>query len=81
MRFHPCRGRDTCPAANTIVQLNTRGITEVKTRAHSEMSQPLLTVVCLLLAKRQLNEVVVPVLCRTEWDHVLCHVRKVVTGV
>ena len=81
MISHPCRGRDTCPAAHTIDQLNTRGITKAKTKTHSEMSQPLLTVVGLLLAKRQLNEVAVPILCRTEWDHVLCHVREVVTGV
>ena len=66
MRSHPRRGRDTCPAAHTIDQLNTRGITKVKTKAHSEMSQPLLTVIYFRLAKRQLNEVAVPVLCRTE---------------
>ena len=43
------------------------------------MSQPLFTVVCLLLAKRQLNDVAVPILRQTEWDHVFCHVREVVT--
>jgi hypothetical protein len=54
---------------------------EMGTKTHSKLSKPVLTVVCLLLAERQLNEVAVPILRRTKWDHVLCHVREVVTGV
>lgn len=50
-------------------------------RTHSEVSQPILAVVRLLLAKRQINELTLTILRRAEWDHVLCHVREVVASV
>jgi len=48
---------------------------------HPKVSQLLLTVVRLLLAKRKVDELAVAVLRRAEWDHMLCYVRKVISGV
>ena len=50
-------------------------------RTHPEVSQPILTVVRLLLAKREIDELAVAVLRRAEWDHMLRHVREVIAGV
>ena len=50
-------------------------------RTHPKVSQPLLTVVRLLLAKREVDELAVAVLRRAEWDHMLRHVREVIAGV
>ena len=49
--------------------------------AHPKLSQPLLTVVRFLLAKREIDELALPVLRRAERDHVFRHVREVVPGV
>ena len=46
-----------------------------------EVLQPLLMVVCLLLAKYEINELMVSVLCRAEWDHMLHHVQEVIMGI
>lgn len=49
--------------------------------AYLELPEPLLTLISFLLAEGKLNELFVAFYCGTEWDHVLCHVTEIVTGV
>ena len=52
-----------------------------RVRTHPEVSQPLFTVIRLLLAKREIDELTVTILRRAERDHVLCHVREVISSI
>jgi len=47
---------------------------------HKQLSQPLLTVVCLL-AKHKINEPMVAILCWAECDYMNRHVQEVIVGV
>ena len=55
-----------------------------RTHTHPEILQPLLTVIRLLLAKHEIDELMVVVqlvLHQAEWDHVNHHVQEVITSV
>jgi len=52
-----------------------------RTCMHPGILQPLLTVIHLLLAKCEIDELVVIVLCQAEWDHVNRHVQEVIASI
>jgi len=53
----------------------------VRTCMHPELLQPLLMVVRLLLAKHEIDKLVVAILCQAKWDHMSCYVQEVITSV
>lgn len=49
--------------------------------AYFELTKPFFTLISFLLAEGQLDELAVPILRRTERNHVLPHVAEVVSSV
>lgn len=46
-----------------------------------KFAQPIFTVVCLLLAESQIDQLALTLLDRREGDHVLVHLAEVIPGV
>ena len=50
-------------------------------KTHPELPQPFLALIRLFLAKREINELTLAILRRAERDHMLCHMREIVTSI